>query len=142
MLQVIADGAPRASRTWSETYVVEVSTTDDLFHALKTMWSPVVLRCVTDSTEQLVWCLMHMRSMLHVISVIRGDGGLGIRMLTLVTESSLHTEDRGLQVPMVLEHDYIPHTYKCFFRSYDLLDLSTQILSVDKTHTHTHTLRT
>jgi hypothetical protein len=35
-------------------------------------------------------------------------------MLTLVTEASLYTEDRG---------------------SYDLLDLSTQILSVNKTHT-------
>ena len=68
-------------------------------------------------------CLMYIRSMLHVISVIcysmricictsyycklvvglrsqfytvRGVGGLGIRMLTLVTETSLYTEDRGL----------------------------------------------
>ena len=49
-------------------------------------------------------------------------GGMGIRMLTLDTETSLYTEDRGLQVPMVLDHDYIPHTYKCFFRSYGLLD--------------------
>ena len=56
-------------------------------------------------------------------------------MLTLDTKTSLFTEDRGLQVPMVLDHDYIPHTYKCFSRSYDLLDLSTQILSVNKTHT-------
>ena len=26
-------------------------------------------------------------------------------------ENGLYAEDRGLQVPMVLEHDYIPHTY-------------------------------
>ena len=62
-------------------------------------------------------------------------GGLRIIILTLDTETALYTEDRGLQVPMVLEHDYIPHTYKCFFRSYDLLDLSTLILSGNKTHT-------
>jgi hypothetical protein len=67
MLQVITDGAPRASRPWADTYTVEVSTTDDLFH---TMWGPDTLRSVTDSTEQFVWCLMHMWSMLHVISVI------------------------------------------------------------------------
>jgi hypothetical protein len=46
------------------------------------------------------------------------------------------TEDRGMQVSMVLEHDYIPHTSKCFFRSYVLLDWSTEILSVNKTYTH------
>jgi hypothetical protein len=27
---------------------------------LLTMWGPVTLRSGTDSTEQLVWCLMHM----------------------------------------------------------------------------------
>jgi hypothetical protein len=65
---------------------------------------------------------------LHVISV----GGLGIRMLTL-------DEDLGLQVPMVLEHDYIPHTYKIVgtqfcdtlshpsFRTFVLLELTTLI---------------
>jgi hypothetical protein len=49
MLQVIADGALRASRPWADTYDVEVSTTDDLFHTLKTMWGPAALRSVTDS---------------------------------------------------------------------------------------------
>ena len=70
MFQVLADGAPRTSTPWTDTYSVEVSTTDDLFHTLKTMWGLAALRSVKDSTEQLVWCLMHMRSMLHVISVI------------------------------------------------------------------------
>ncbi len=70
MIQTITDGTPRDWRTWSDTYDVEVSTTDDLFHTLKTMWGPVVLRSVTDSTEQLAWCLIHIVSMLHVISVI------------------------------------------------------------------------
>jgi hypothetical protein len=30
---------------------------------------------------------------------------MGIRMLTLDTETSLYTEDLGMQVPMVLDHD-------------------------------------
>jgi hypothetical protein len=30
--------------------------------------------------------------------------GLGIRMLTLDTKTSLYVEDRGFQVPMDLEH--------------------------------------
>ncbi len=47
-----------------------------------------------------------------VLYTVRGVGGLGIRMLTLDTKTSLYAEDRGLQVPMrVLDHDYIPHTY-------------------------------
>ena len=41
-----------------------------------------------------------------VLHTVRGVGGLGIRMLTLDTETSLYAEDRGLQV-VVLEHDYI-----------------------------------
>jgi hypothetical protein len=36
---------------------------------------------------------------------VRDMRGLGIRMLTLDTKTSLHTEDRGLQVPMTLEPD-------------------------------------
>ena len=52
MRQTIADGVPRPSRPWTDTYSVEVSTTDDLFHTLKTMWGPASLRSVTDSTEQ------------------------------------------------------------------------------------------
>ena len=39
---------------------------------------------------------------LLVTHTVRGVGGLGIRMLTLDTKTSLYTEDRGLQVPMVL----------------------------------------
>ena len=37
-------------------------------------------------------------------------GGLRIRMLILDTETALYTEDRGLQVPMVLEYDYIQNS--------------------------------
>jgi hypothetical protein len=40
-----------------------------------------------------------------VLYTVRGVRGLGIRMLTLDTKKSLYTEDRGIQVPMVLEHD-------------------------------------
>ncbi len=39
--------------------------------------------------------------------------GLGIRMLTLDTKTSLHVEDRGLQVPMTLEYDKIGGTQFC-----------------------------
>ena len=45
-----------------------------------------------------------------VLHTVRGVGGMGIGMLTIDTKTSLYTEDRGLQVPMVLDHDYIPHT--------------------------------
>ena len=38
--------------------------------------------------------------------------GLGIRMLTLDT-TSLYAEDRGLQVPMALEHGSIVGTQCC-----------------------------
>jgi hypothetical protein len=44
---------------------------------------------------------------------VRGVRGLGIRMLTLVTKTSLYTEDRGLQVPITLEHDKIVVTQFC-----------------------------
>ena len=40
-----------------------------------------------------------------VMYTVRGVWGLGIRMLTLDTKTSLYTEDLGLQVPMTLEYD-------------------------------------
>ena len=39
--------------------------------------------------------------------------GLGIRMLTLDTKTSLYAEDLELQVPMALEHDKIVGTQFC-----------------------------
>ncbi len=44
---------------------------------------------------------------------VRGVRGLGIRMLTLDTRTSLHAEDRGFQVPMTLEHGKIGGTQFC-----------------------------
>jgi hypothetical protein len=38
---------------------------------------------------------------------------MGIRMLTLDTETSLYAEDRGLPVPMSLDHDKIVGTQFC-----------------------------
>jgi hypothetical protein len=38
---------------------------------------------------------------------------MGIRMLTLDTKTSLYAEDRGLHVPMPLEHDKIGGTQFC-----------------------------
>ncbi len=84
------------------------------------------LTCICSCTSYSCEMVVGLGADLHTV---RGVGGMGIRMLTLGTEASLDTEDRGLQVLMVLENDHIPHTYKCFFRSYDLLDLSTQILN-------------
>ena len=46
-------------------------------------------------------------------TLVRGVRGLGIRMLTLDTKTSLYVEDRGLQVPMVLEDDKIVGTQFC-----------------------------
>ncbi len=40
-----------------------------------------------------------------VLYTVGGVRGLGIRMLTFDTKTSLYIEDRGLQVPMTLEHD-------------------------------------
>jgi hypothetical protein len=48
-----------------------------------------------------------------VLYTVRGVRGLGIRMLTLVTKTSLYAEDRGLQVPMALVHDKIVGTQFC-----------------------------
>jgi hypothetical protein len=54
-------------------------------------------------------------------------------MLTFDTKTSLYSKDRGIEVPMVLEYDYIPHhTYKSFFRSRGLLDWSTLFFEVIK----------
>jgi hypothetical protein len=39
-----------------------------------------------------------------------GVRGLGIRMLTLDTKTSLFAEDQGFQVPMTLNHDKIVGT--------------------------------
>ena len=47
------------------------------------------------------------------VHTVRGVRGLGIRMLTIDTKTSLYTEDRGLQVPMTLEHDKIVGTQFC-----------------------------
>jgi hypothetical protein len=44
---------------------------------------------------------------------VRGVRGLGIRMLTLDTRTSLHAEDRGFQVLMTLEHGKIGGTQFC-----------------------------
>ena len=38
---------------------------------------------------------------------------LGVGMLTLDTKTSLYSEDRGLQVPMTLEHGNIVGTQCC-----------------------------
>ena len=48
-----------------------------------------------------------------VLYTVRGVRGLGFRMLTLDTKTSLYAEDRGLQVPMTLEHGNIVGTQCC-----------------------------
>ena len=45
-----------------------------------------------------------------VLCTVRGVRGMGIRMLTFDTKTSLYTEDRGIQVPMTLENDKIVGT--------------------------------
>jgi hypothetical protein len=119
---------------------VEVSTTwRPLSHTEDNVGTPTPCSVLH---EQLVWCprLMHIRSMLYVISVIcylmsrimcvctpyNDELVVGLRSqfctllevwgdwelrCWLLTRKRLYTEDRGLQVPMVLEHDYITHTY-------------------------------
>ena len=46
-----------------------------------------------------------------LLEVYIGGLGIGMSRLTLDTKTSMYTDDQGLQVPIVLEHDYVPHTY-------------------------------
>ena len=104
----------------------------------------VAPRSSTDSTEQLVWCLMNMWSMLYVISVIcylrcicvctsyHCELVVGLRKQFWTLLLTFDIEDRGIQVSMVLDHNYIPHTF-CdtlshpSFRTFRLLELTTLI---------------
>ena len=54
--------------------------------------------------------------------------GLGIRMLTLDTKTSLYAEDRGLQEPMALEHDKIVGTQFCDTMSRASQDLTRELV--------------
>jgi hypothetical protein len=105
---------------------------------------PHVVRCC-DRGRLLAVCTLIMSWVLTLPSELLREasslGGLGIRMLTLDTKTSLYSEDRGRQVPMVLELDYIPYAYKPHthhihtklsvprpsFRTFHLLDLTTLI---------------
>jgi hypothetical protein len=60
---------------------------------------------------------------------VRGMGS-GSRDVDAWTQTSLYAEDRGLPST----DDPGAWQYKCFFRSYDLLDWSTLSLSGNKTH--------
>jgi hypothetical protein len=51
-------------------YIEQVPTTRRPLPRTEDREGPGTPRSVTDSTEEWVWCLMYMRSMLHVISVI------------------------------------------------------------------------
>jgi hypothetical protein len=70
MLQTIANGAPESSRPWADTRVVRVSTPRRPLPRTENSEGAAAPRSTTDSTDQWVWCLMHMWSMLYVISVI------------------------------------------------------------------------
>ena len=61
---------PRSSMSWADMCDVQVSTTRRPRPRTEDSEAPVAPRSVTDSTEKWVWCLMNMRSMLHVISVM------------------------------------------------------------------------
>jgi hypothetical protein len=62
---------PSTSTPWADMCTVQVSTTRrPLPHTEDSCEGAAAPRSTTDSTEQWVWCLMHMWSMLHVISVI------------------------------------------------------------------------
>ena len=68
MRQTIANGS-RSSMPWAAC-VVQVGTARRLLPRTEDSEGPVAPCSSTDSTEQWVWCLIHMWSMLHVISVI------------------------------------------------------------------------
>ena len=60
---------PRSSMTSTDMCVVQVSTTRRPLPHTEDSEGPDVPRSTTDSTDQWVWCPIHIRSMLHVISV-------------------------------------------------------------------------
>jgi hypothetical protein len=61
---------PSTSTPWADMCDVQVSTTRRPLPHTEGSGGAAAPRSATDHTEQWVWCLMHMRSMLHVISVI------------------------------------------------------------------------
>jgi len=61
---------PSTSTPWADMCAVQVSTTRRPLPRTEGSGGAAAPRSATDYTEQWVWCLMHMRSMLHVISVI------------------------------------------------------------------------
>jgi hypothetical protein len=61
---------PRSATPWTDTCVVQVSTTGRPVPHIEDSAGTVVPRSTTDSMKEWVWCFMHMRFMLHVISVI------------------------------------------------------------------------
>jgi len=72
-LQHVSDNrewCPRSSRPWTDKCEVQPSTTRRPVPYIEDSEGTPAPRSVTDSTEQWVWCFMHMRFMLQVISVI------------------------------------------------------------------------
>jgi hypothetical protein len=61
---------PGASIPWTDKYDVQVSTTRRPLPRTEDSEGSVSPRSVMDSTEWWVCCLIHMWSMLHVISVM------------------------------------------------------------------------
>jgi hypothetical protein len=70
MCQTITNGVPDSRCSGQTRPMLKFQKPDDLFHSLKTMKGSSAPRSVTDSTDQWVLCLMHMWSMLYVISFI------------------------------------------------------------------------
>jgi len=70
MRQIIANGDPDPRYPGQTRVMLGLSTTRQPVHHIEDSEGTDVPRSVTDSTEQWVWCFMHMRFMLYVISVI------------------------------------------------------------------------
>ena len=69
-LQVITKGVLDPRCPGQCTCAVQTSTTRRPVPHIEGSEGTDAPRSVTDSTEQWVWCFMHIRFMLHVISVI------------------------------------------------------------------------
>jgi hypothetical protein len=61
---------PQSSRPWEDTCDVKTSTTRRPVPHIQDSEGDAAPHSGTDSTEQWVWCFIHMWFMLHVISVI------------------------------------------------------------------------
>ncbi len=100
---------PSTSTTWTDMCVVQVSTTRRPLLHTEDGEGTASPRSTTDSTDQWVWCLIHIWSLLHVISVICLSWGPPQETLVVFGYMEVHTNTIHLIYIGVYLHKYIGH---------------------------------